>query len=296
MKSVRPHPAWAPWFFLAPFLIFFAAFVAWPLARSLVLSFEQSYGPRVSVFIGLRNFSFLMHDPLFWTALRNTVVFTVGSLAVQMPVALGLALLLNRPSLKGRAWFRLLFFSPSLIGMVFAGVIFALVFEKRTGLINYSLHALFHHWDPDFPWLENYVMTSLILAGLWLYAGFNMVYFLAALQNVSDEQLEAANIDGANAWQRFWHVTLPGIRPVGSFVVLLSISGSLQLFALPYLIFYLTWGGGPDNRALTLVTYLYRTGFLAGDLGYACAIGWVLTLLLIGVALVQLRFIRGEDI
>ena len=190
MKSARPHPAWVPWFFLGPFLLLFAVFFAWPLARAAVLSFEQTYGPGVVVFIGLRNATFLLRDPLFWTAFKNTVIFTVGSLLVQMPAALGLALLLNRPSLKGRHWFRLVFFSPALIGIVFAATLATLVFEKQTGLINYALHSLFHRWDPDFPWLDDYLMTSLILAALWLYAGFNMVYFLAALQNVPAEQID----------------------------------------------------------------------------------------------------------
>jgi len=296
MKSVRPHPAWAPWFFLGPFLLLFAVFFAWPLARAAVLSFEQTYGPGVVVFIGLRNATFLLHDPLFWTAFKNTVIFTLGSLLVQMPAALGLALLLNRPSLRGRHWFRLVFFSPALIGMVFAATLATLVFEKQTGLVNYALHSLFHRWDPDFPWLDDYLMTSLILAALWLYAGFNMVYFLAALQNVPAEQIEAASIDGANAWQRFWHVTLPAIRPVGGFIVLLSVAGSFQIFVLPYVMFLRTGGGGPHDRGLTIVMYLYKTGFLAGDLGYASAIGWVLTILLVGIVLLHRRLTREEEL
>jgi ABC-type sugar transport system permease subunit len=295
MRSARPHPAWVPWFFLSPFLLLFAVFFAWPLVRALVLSFEQTFGPGVGVFVGARNFTFLLRDPLFWTAFRNTAVFTVGSLAVQMPVALGLALLLNRPSLRGRTFFRLVFFSPSLVGMVFAATLFTLIFEKQTGLINLALHGLFHRWDPDFPWLEDYLMVSLILAALWLYAGFNMVYFLAALQNVPPEQLEAASIDGANRWQRFRHVTLPSILPIGGFIVLLSVSGSFQIFVLPYIMFIRTGGAGPLNRGLTIVMYLYKEGFLAGDLGYASAIGWVLTVLLVGIVLLHRRLTRGEE-
>jgi len=296
VKSSRPHAAWVPWFFLGPFLLGFAIFVAWPLVRAVALSLEQTYGPGVRVFIGLRNFEFLLRDPLFWTAFRNTVVFTLGSLLLQMPAALGLALLLNRPSLRGRHWFRLVFFSPALIGMVFAATLATLVFEKQTGLINYGLHALCRRWDPDFPWLEDYLMTSLLVAALWLYTGFNMVYFLAALQNVPADQLEAASIDGAGRGRRFWHVTLPSILPVGGFVVLLSVAGSFQIFVLPYVMFLRTGGGGPHDRGLTILMYLYKTGFLAGDLGYASAIGWVLTLLLVGLVLLHRRLTRGEEI
>lgn len=295
-QSVRSYPAWAPWFFLAPFAILFLLFVAWPLIRSLSLSLEQTYGPSTSKFVGLRNFSFLLHDPHFWKALRNTATFTLGSLVLQMPVALGLALLLNRPCLRGRAAFRLIFFAPSLVGLAFVALLVAQVFDKRTGLVNLALHALIPAWNLDYPWLEEHVMTMLILAGLWLYAGFNMVYFLAALQNVSSDLLEAASIDGASRWQRFWHVILPEIRPITSLVVLLSVSGSFQLFELPFIIYNATGNpGGPNESALTIVMYLYQTGFLVGDLGYASAIGWVLAVLLMTIALGQRWLARKEE-
>jgi len=295
-RSAPPFPRWAPWFFAAPWLLVFATFVAWPLVRSLALSFMQTYGPGTTVFVGLANFRYLLHDELFWKALSNTVLFTLGSVFVQLPVALGLALLLNRPSLRGRAWFRLVFFAPSLVGLAFAALLVALVFEKRTGLVDVGLHALIAGWDPDFPWLEQYVMTSLVIAAVWLYAGFNMVYFLAALQNVTPELLDAAAIDGAGPWQRFWHVTLPEIRPVAGLVVLMSVAGSFQLFELPYIMFNTTGDpAGPDNSALTVVMYLYQTGFLSGDLGYASAIGWVLAILLISLTLLQRRLSRREE-
>jgi ABC-type sugar transport system permease subunit len=292
-SSVPPYPRWAPWFFVGPFLLIFLSFVAWPLVRSLVLAFEQTFGPQTTTFVGVLNFQFLLRDPQFWKALGNTAFFTFGSVLLQMPVALGLALLLNRRTLRGRGFFRLVFFSPSLVGLVFVALLVALVFERRTGLVNVGLHALFPIWDPDFPWLENYVMSALILSALWLYAGFNMVYFLAALQNVPSELLEAASIDGAGPWHRFWHVILPEIRPVATLVVLLSINGGFQLFELPYIIFNTTGNAaGPGDSALTIVMYLYQTGFLVGDLGYASAIGWVLALLLMGFALLHRRITR----
>jgi len=295
-QSIRPYPAWAPWFFLAPFILVFAAFVAWPLVRSLVLSLEQTYGPSTTEFVGLRNFRFLLQDPQFYKAISNTAVFTLGSVLLQLPIALGLALLLNRPSLRGRSVFRLIFFAPSLVGLVFVALLVAQVFDKRTGLVNLALHAIFPAWNPDFPWLEEHVMTMLILSALWLYAGFNMVYFLAALQNVSPELLEAAHIDGASHWQRFWHVTLPEIRPVVSLVVLLSVSGSFQLFELPFIIFNATGNpAGPNESALTIVMYLYQTGFLVGDLGYASAIGWVLAIILMSVALFHRWLARRHE-
>ncbi len=290
MKTFRPHPGWVPWAFLAPFLVIFALFTAWPLLRSLQLAFEQTYGPQTTVFVGLKNFRYLAADPMFWIAVRNTVTYTAAVVGVQVPVALALALLLNRPDVRGRALFRLVFFSPSLIGLAFVAMLFLPMLEKRTGLINLWLHAVYPAWNLEFAWLENYAMTALVLAAVWMGTGFMMVYFLAALQNVPPELLEAAHIDGAGPRQRLWHVVLPEIRPVLGLMTLLAVVGSMQLFELSYLILGDT--GGVGNRGLSIVMYLYQTGFTTGDLGYASAIGWVLALMLMGVALVQRRLAR----
>ena len=292
--SARSRASLVPWVFLAPFLLTFGVFTIWPLLQSLLLAFQQTYGPGTTRWVGLLNFRFLFGDPFFWRALGNTALFTLGSLFIQLPIALGLALLLNRPGLRGRGIFRLVFFAPSLVGLPFVAILFAPIFEKRTGLINSGLHWLTAGaWNPEFAWTQNYVMTSLIVAALWMYAGFNMVYFLAALQNVSKDLLEAATIDGCTPWQRFWHVTLPEIRPVAGFVTLLSVLGSFQMFELAYIL--LGNSPGPDNRGLTVVMYLYQTGFLTGDLGYASAIGWVLALMLMLIAILQRRLTRKYE-
>ena len=182
MSRYSPHPRWAPWLFAAPFVLTFAVFVAWPLTQSLVLAFQQTFGPRTAKWVGWENFLFMLRDPLFWLALRNTTLFALAAVFIQMPLSLGLALLLNRPGIRGRWFFRLVLFAPSLVGLVFAGVLFALILERRYGLLNVILHFAFPAFNPDFPWLQAYAVPSLILASLWLYTGFNMVYFLAALQ------------------------------------------------------------------------------------------------------------------
>ncbi|MEM8873402.1 MAG: sugar ABC transporter permease [Planctomycetota bacterium] len=276
---------WAPYFFIAPFILIFLTFIVYPLFYSLLLITQQTFGPRSSEFVGFDNITFLVNDSRFWIALKNTFIFAAGSVFVQLPASLGLALLLNRPGLRARSFYRLIFFAPSLVGLVFVAVLFALMFQKNTGLINVTLASIIPTWDVEFPWLEKFVMPSLIIAAFWMYVGFNMVYFLAALQSVDKSLLEAAEIDGANAWHRFLNVTLPAIAPVASFVVLLSFIGSMQLFELPYLL--LGNGPGPENAGLTVVMYLYQTGFDTGDLGYASAIGWTLALILIAFAIVQ---------
>jgi ABC-type sugar transport system permease subunit len=285
------YPAWAPWFFIAPFLILFAVFTIYPLFQALLLSSQQTYGPEASQYVGTRNFTYLLTDPLFWIALRNTALFAAGSVFLQLPLSLGLAMWLNHPKVRAKSFFRLIFFTPALFGVVFVAMLFSLIFEKYTGLLNVILHRLVG-FPLDFPWLEEYCMAALILSALWMYVGFNMIYFLAALQGVDTTLLEAASIDGANAWQRFLHIVIPAIQPVAAFVVLLSLIGSFQLFELPYLLFN---GGGPENRALTVVMYLYQTGFETGDLGYASAIGWVLALILMGFALFQRLVMKRSE-
>lgn len=282
----------APWLLVLPFVLVFVTFTLYPLVRSGSLSAHQTFGPAHERFVGVSNYRFLLTDHLFWRAVWNTTVFTLGSVLIQLPLALGLALMLNRIDVRGRAWFRLVFFSPVLVGVVFVAMMFAVMLEKQTGLVNRGLHQLIG-WDLDFPWLSTYAMPALILASLWQYVGFNMVYFLAALQNVNRDLVEAATVDGAGPWSRFKAVVLPAIRPVGTFVVLLSIIGSFQLFELPYVL--LNSSAGSDNQGLTIVMYLYQRGFEAGDLGYASAVGWVLAAILIVFAVLQRRLSRDSE-
>ena len=293
-QSHRTRWNWSPVFFVGPFLLLFSVFVVWPLISSLILAFQQTYGPGTTIWVGFRNFSYLVSDVHFWTAVSNTAIFTLGSLFIQLPVSLGLALLLNHPKLVGRSWLRLIFFSPSLVGLPFVAILFSPIFEKRIGLLNVALHALTGGWwNPEFAWLQEYVMPALILAALWIYAGFNMIYFLAALQNVPKELTEAAEMDGCNAWGRFWHVTLPEIRPVAGFVTLLSVIASFQIFELSLLL--LNNIGGESDRGLTIVMYLYQTGFITGDLGYASAVGWVLAMVLMAITLLHRKITKAFD-
>ncbi len=289
MNLSATHPKWAPYFFIAPFLIIFSVFMAYPMVQSMILATQQTFGPQTTQFVGMGNFSDLWSDPLFWRAIRNTFLYAVASVTIQLPLSLGLAVLLNSKRLKGRAFFRLVFFSPSLVGIVFVAMMFALMFHERDGLINAFLRQIIPAFPEELPWLQIYVMPALVIASLWMYVGFNMIYFLAALQGVDSTLLEAAEIDGAGRWDRFRHVVLPQIAPVTGFIMLLSIIGSMQLFELPYI---LLGGPGPENRGLTIVMYLYQYGFEIGDLGYASAIGWSLALILIGMALVQRAAIR----
>lgn len=278
---------YAPYLFVAPFLLTFGVFGLYPLVKSLALSFYATNGPKSLVFVGVSNFRFLLGDPDFHIAVRNTAVFALFSVFLQLPLSLGLALLLNQAWLKGRDLFRLAFFSPNLVGQVFVAVLFSVLFIPQFGLLNRALHALLG-LALDTKWLADprLVMPALVLTSLWMYVGFNMIYFLAALQGVDRDLYAAALVDGANGWQQFWHVTRPGIKPVAVFVVIMSTIGSFQLFELPYVMLS---GSGPNQAGLTVVMYLYNTGFVTGDLGYASAIGWALALGVLVISLLQMR-------
>lgn len=290
----------SPYLFLAPFVVLFLLFTLVPLIQSGPLATQHTFGPGASVSVGFEKFERAFDDPRFWKALRNTLVFTAGSVFIQLPIALGLALVLNRKHVLGRGVFRLLFFTPQLVGLVFVAVLAMVMFQKQKGLVNTTIAwaadlirglPILGERLPDrtailsIPWLETLAMPALILTALWMYAGFNMVYFLAALQNVPRELDEAAMIDGASPVGRFFHVTLPSIKPVAIFVVLLSVIGSIQVFELAYIM--LPEGMGLRDSGLTLVTYLFKNGFEIGDLGYATAIGWLIAILLAAAAVGQ---------
>ncbi|MFG0245617.1 MAG: carbohydrate ABC transporter permease [Phycisphaerales bacterium JB052] len=283
------------WAMLSPFLVLFAIFVVYPLIQSAFLAANQTFGPGTRTFVGTKNFKLLFADPVFWKSIRNTFIYALGSLFIQLPIAFALALALNSSKLRGKGIYRLIFFSPQLMGLVFVSILGALAFEKRAGLVNQAIAFITRNEKfLEIDWLQQHVMATLILISLWLYVGFNMIYFLAALQSVDKSLMEAAEIDGAGPLGKLRHVIYPSVKPVATFVILLSMIGSLQLFELPYIL--LESSGGPDNRGLTIVMYLYQNGFDLGDLGYASAIGWVLALILIALALVQIKMTRAQEV
>jgi ABC-type sugar transport system permease subunit len=290
----RAQHRWAPYLFVSPFVVVFFTFTLYPLGWSLSLSLQKTLGPRHQSFVGLSNYRFLLaHDRVFWLATLNTTAYAFAYLILQIPMALGLAMLLNHRKVKFKSTFRFCFFSSYLVGHVFAAVIFQQIFST-SGAVNQSL-SLFAGHPIQIGWLSNplLAMPTVLIANLWLTTGYAMVYFLAALQAVDPELYEAAQVDGAGRWSKFFHITLPGLRPMLAYIVLIGTIGSFQLFELPYVLYQ---GAGPGGRALTLVMYLFITGFGSGDMGYASAIGWMLVviLLVLSLALVTLFGERRE--
>ena len=299
MQSSRRHRLWllqhraAPYLFVLPFVLLFCVFLLYPLGRSLYLSLHHAGGTPSEEFIGLGHYRFILTDPVFWVACLNTIAFAVLFLSIQVPASLALAVLLDRREVRFRAMFRFAFFSSHVVGGVFVAVLFRLLMAPRQGLVNKMIGAL-PGVTSDNNWLGDPLLArpAVVIAALWLSIGWGMVYLLAALQSVDRQLYEAAQVDGAGPWSRFRHVTLPGIRPVLSFLVLVGTIAALSLFELPYVFFQ---GSGPRLAGMTIVMYLYENGFMTGDISFAAAVGWILVVLILGVTVAQARVVVGTE-
>ncbi|MER5928847.1 sugar ABC transporter permease [Streptomyces sp. NPDC002054] len=286
-RRPRSRRRLAPYLFVLPALLLFAAFKLYPIGSSFVLSLHTTVGGK-ETFAGADNYTRLLHDPLFWTALKNTAVVLLVQVPLMLALATGLAVALNSRLLYGRSVFRLGFFLPMVTGLVAYGIAFSVLLNKDYGLVNWVLGLA---GLDAVPWLTDplWARISLGLALTWHYTGYNAVILLARLQTVPAELYDAAAVDGAGAWQTFRHVTLPGLRPALLLTTVLSTIGTLQLFDEPFVL----TGGGPDNATLTIGVYLYQNAFKYFDFGYASAIAYALAVLIGILGLIQFR-ILGE--
>lgn len=279
----------AAWIFLAPALTAITAFFVGPVLAALVLSFTDFDIYTIADssnlrWLGLEQYRILLRDPLFWRALQNTLTFVVAGGSLTVVVALGAALAIWGAARKVQAFLRTVYFLPVVTTIVAAAVVWRAWYHPRVGLLNAALR-----WAglPAIDWLGNprWAMLAIIVFSVWKNFGFHMVIFLAALQSIPHQLYEAAAIDGASRWQQFRHVTLPMLRPALSFVVLITVIGSFQLFAEPYVMTQ----GGPANATLSLVLLMYRNGFQWWNVGYGAAVAWVLFALLVVVTLTLSR-------
>ncbi|WTT39808.1 sugar ABC transporter permease [Kitasatospora sp. NBC_00085] len=276
-----------PYLLLAPALVTFAVFKAYPIVSSLLLSLTTGSGAATHG-AGAANYRRLLHDPLFWTALGNTARILVVQVPLMLALALGLAVGINSAVVRWRTVWRLGVFMPAVTGLVATGVVFAFLLNTRQGAVNHVLEQL---GLPGVDWLGSpfWSRMAVVLVLTWHYTGYNAVIYLAGLQGIPKELYEAAMMDGAGPLRRFASVTLPALRPVLLFTVVLSTIGTLQLFDEPYVL----TRGGPDNATLTVSMYLYDNGFRYFDFGYASAIAYALTLLVSVLGAAQMR-LMGE--
>jgi multiple sugar transport system permease protein len=277
--------------FMLPSLIVMAVFMFYPLIWAAVLSLTNYSFFGASKFIGLGNYTHLVHDPQFWGDLWNTIYYAAVTTPVSVVLALGLALLLNRRGLPARGLLRAAIFLPAVVSLAVAAIPFRLLFTPSIGLITYWLAALgFHTTD----WLDSttWAMPAVIIVGIWKNVGFYMVIYIAGLQTIPPEYYEAARIDGASGWQRFRSITVPLLSNTTMFVTIISLIASFQAFDQ---IFVMTQGG-PAFSTETLVMLIYRQGFQNFQMGYASAIGYVLVLIILVFSLLQMRYFNRRAI
>ncbi|WP_324715558.1 sugar ABC transporter permease [Carboxydochorda subterranea] len=264
---------WAPYLFISPFYVMFAVFMLYPVVCSFVLSFHSWNGVGPLVRVGLANFARLSQDPLFLQSFANSAIIFLMYVPAMTFMALVLAAILNTGYLKFRAGWRLSIFLPYVTAVVAVGYTFALLLDRDYGLLNLVAVNL---GLGKIEWLLQPNLARLSLSGLvtWRWLGYNMIIMLGGLQNISPELYEAARIDGAGASRAFFAITVPLMRPVILFAVILSTIGTFSLFTEPYILFQGTGGAGPANSTLTPVLYLYQNAFNFLKFGYASAIAY----------------------
>jgi len=286
--------------FTSLWIVGLAAFTAYPVVASLFYSFCDYSILKSPVWCGLENYHQLLQDGLFWKSLRNTLFYAGLSVPLGTAVALGLAMLLNRP-VKGRSVFRLLFFMPSIVPVVASAMLWLWIFNGEYGLMNGFLNPILAPFGLRGPaWLADpsWSKPAQVIMSLW-GTGNAMVIYLAGLQNVPSELYEAAEIDGATAWQRFRHVTLPTIAPVVAFNAIMALISAMQLFAQAYIMSEAANGNGnasdgnPERSTLFYSIYLFSTAFQDLRMGYASAMAYILFLITAALTWVAARLSRG---
>lgn len=286
----------AGWLFMAPYLVLFVGFVLAPIVLGLWISLH-AWDPLLPVkpWVGLDNYKNLVDtssvsfEP-FWNSMQATGIFTVLSVPLLLVVPLMVALVMNT-EFRGRNLFRAVYFAPYVLGVAVVGVLWRFLLDANIGLVNSYLGAI--GLPGGIAWLSSLPAAWVALVGVtvWWTLGFNAVIFLAGLQDIPREQYEAAKVDGANGWQRFRYVTLPGLRPVTVFVTMTTIIASANMFGQSYIM----TNGAPGTETKTAIFYIANEGLRSFNMGSAAAASWILTLCLMLLSVIVFRFFRERD-
>jgi multiple sugar transport system permease protein len=285
----------AGWIFIAPALIAILVFFALPVLAALVMSFSDFdiyalADLRNLRFVGFDNYLTLLQTPLFWQALANTLFFVVVGVPLSIAASLGAALLLHSKLARFKGFYRTALFAPVVTTLVAVAVVWRYLLHTRYGLINHGLAQLGLEpvdWLGDPTW----AMPAIMLMSVWKNFGYNMVILLAGLQAIPEDLYEAARLDGAKRWQLLRHITLPTLAPMLLVVSILTMAGHFQLFAEPYVMTQ----GGPAQRTVTVLYFMYEEGFKWWSLGSASAVAFVLFALMFTLTLLQLRVARKSE-
>lgn len=274
----------APYVFVLPFVLTFLIFFAYPIVDTIVMSFQKVSGGG-NEWVGLKNYQTLL-NPVFYKALKNSILYMILSCALMIPIPMFLATMLNSKAMKAKGFFRSIMFIPALTSVVVAGVIFRLMFGELEGSFMNQLISFFG-MEP-MVWLRRTVPVwiALLLLCLWRWTGVNMMYYLSGLQQIPGDLYESADIDGASSIQKFRYITLPLLKPTTVYVLTISIFGGMAMFTESYLLF--NGNNSPNNVGLTVVGYLYRMGLTQNNVGLGSAIGVVLLIIVLILNVIQL--------
>lgn len=280
---MRKKEALAGYLFAAPWFVGMAVFLLYPLLASVYYSFCDYSVLKAPVWIGMANYSDLLHDEVFWKTVMNTGVYAIMALPAGLILALGLAMLLNS-KVKGMAVYRTFFFIPSLVPMVSLAVVWLWILNGERGVLN-SVLGMLHINGPNWLGDPTWSKPALVVVGIW-GVGNSMLIYLASLQDVPSALIEAADLDGASFWQKTRNVTLPMISPVILFNMVMGIIGTLSVFAVPYVMFP---DGSPVRSTYFYSMYLFDNAFRFNKMGYACAMGWIMFLVILALTMISLR-------
>lgn len=284
----------AAYFFLTPAVVSILIFFFIPVIAAFIMSFTDfdiyALASFENVrFIGFNNYSQLFDDPLFWQSLANTAYYVVLATPLSIAVSLGAALLLNSKLIKYKGIFRLSYFIPYITTLVAVAIVWRFIYHPKFGILNYLL-SLFGIQPLDWLGDPNLAMPAIVLMSVWKNFGYNMIIFIAGLQNIPEELYEAASIEGANEWNKFKTITIPMLAPTTLFVSIITIVGFFQLFAEPYIMTQ----GGPLNKTLSIVGYMYQEGFRWWNMGYSASISFVLFFIILIVTILQFKLQKNR--
>ncbi|MVX63960.1 ABC transporter permease subunit [Clostridium chromiireducens] len=280
-------------YFVIPYFVTFLLFSLYPVIYTLIISLKKWDGMSVNqTFVGFKNYVTLIHDALFYQSIVNTLIMWICGVVPQMIFALLLAVLFNSAKkIKGKEFFRAAMYLPNLITPSAVAVLFVFLFDWQTGAVNKILLNL-HVINEPINWLlSEYASRGIMsLVSWWMWFGYSTIIFGAGLNNIPAELYESASIDGATPWQSFKSVTMPLLKPTVLFAAVTSLIGGMQTFEIPYV---MTGGqGGPNNKTLTVVMYLYNTAFQNSNYGYGAAIGYGLFILILVFSIITFKFIN----
>ena len=278
-----------PYLLVSPYIIYVMIFVMFPVLFCFFLTFHKWNIIAPMHFIGVDNYTRLVHDRLFWKAIGNTLKFLLLHIPLQLIVSLFLAQLLNQ-KIKAISFFRASFFMPVIVSGVVITILWQQLFGYDLGMINRMLTVMN---IPKQGWLVNpdIAIYSIAIMATWKNVGLYVILFLVGLQTVPPQYYETAKLEGANRWQQFWHITLPMINPTIFLVVILSTIGGFSLFIEPYIM----TGGGPLNQTLSAVLYIYKQAFQYYNMGYSATLGFFYAIMIMTVVILQKKFIEKEE-